>query len=253
MTAFLEAINLRKTFLDPTRSTLLALDGVSLAAAEGEFLAIVGPSGCGKSTLLRLLAGLEQPISGQVRLRGQPLTAPRREIGLVFQRATLMPWRTVLDNIALPLEVARVGREQALAEARKWVSLVGLDGFAHAYPAQLSGGMQQRVALARALIHEPSLLLLDEPFGALDALTRERMNSELLRIWDRRRVTVVMVTHSITEALFLADRVLVMAPRPGRIRAEFPVPLPRPRDRAITTEPEFVRMVRAVREEIIEA
>ncbi|MGC8780749.1 MAG: ABC transporter ATP-binding protein [Anaerolineae bacterium] len=253
MAAFLEAINLRKTFLDPTRTALLALDGVSLAVGEGEFLAIVGPSGCGKSTLLRLLAGLERPISGQVRLRGQPLTAPRREIGFVFQRATLMPWRTVLDNIMLPLEINRTDRAQGLAEARKWVSLMGLDGFANAYPAQLSGGMQQRVALARALIHEPSLLLLDEPFGALDALTRERMNSELLRIWDRRRVTVVMVTHSITEALFLADRVLVMAPRPGRIRAEFPVALPRPRDRAITTEPEFVQMVRAVRAEIIEA
>lgn len=253
MAAFLEAINLRKTFLDPTRTAMLALDGVSLTVAEGEFLAIIGPSGCGKSTLLRLLAGLEQPISGQVRLRGQPLTAPRREIGFVFQRATLMPWRTVLDNIMLPLQINHTDPRQALTKAREWVTLVGLDGFADAYPAQLSGGMQQRVALARALIHEPSLLLLDEPFGALDALTRERMNGELLRIWDRRRVTVVMVTHSITEALFLADRVLVMAPRPGRIRAEFPVTLPRPRDRSIITEPSFVQMVRAVRAEIIEA
>lgn len=254
MTAFLEAINLRKTFLDPARMALLALDGMSLAVAEGEFLAIVGPSGCGKSTLLRLLAGLERPISGQVRLRGRPLTAPRREIGFVFQRATLMPWRTVLDNIALPLEVNQAGDAgQARARAREWATLVGLEGFTDAYPAQLSGGMQQRVALARALIHEPSLLLLDEPFGSLDALTRERMNSELLNIWDRRRVTVVMVTHSISEALFLADRVLVMAPRPGHVRAEFAVPLPRPRDRAITTEPEFVRLVRAVRAEIIDA
>jgi len=250
MTAFLEAINLRKTFLDPTQTTLLALDGLSLAVAEGEFLAIVGPSGCGKSTLLRLLAGLEPPIAGEVRLRGQPLTAPRREIGFVFQRANLMPWRTVLDNIALPLIVNHSAPAGAEAKAREWVSLVGLDGFAAAYPAQLSGGMQQRVALARALIHEPSLLLLDEPFGSLDALTRERMNTELLNIWDRRRVTVVMVTHSISEALFLADRVLVMAPRPGRVRAEFAVPLPRPRDRAITTEAEFVRLVRAVRGEI---
>jgi NitT/TauT family transport system ATP-binding protein len=232
---------------------LLALDGMSLAVDEGQFVAIVGPSGCGKSTLLRLLAGLEPPISGQVRFRGQLLTAPRREIGFMFQRATLMPWRTVLDNIALPLEVSHTPRETALMRARVWVSQVGLDGFANAYPAQLSGGMQQRVALARALIHEPSLLLLDEPFGSLDALTRERMNGELLRIWDRHRVTVVMVTHSISEALFLADRVLVMAPRPGRVRADFSVPLSRPRARTVTTEPEFVRLVRAVRAEILDA
>jgi NitT/TauT family transport system ATP-binding protein len=252
MPPILEAISLRKTFLDSTRSILLALDGVSLTADEGEFLAVVGPSGCGKSTLLRLLAGLEHPMRGEVRFRGQALTSPRREIGFVFQRASLMPWRTVLDNIALPLEIGQMPHEAALARAREWVALVGLGGFAHTYPAQLSGGMQQRVALARALIHEPSLLLLDEPFGSLDALTRERMNAELLRIWDHRRVTVVMVTHSISEALFLADRVLVMAPRPGRVRAEFPVPLPRPRDRAVITEPEFVQMVRAVRAEIID-
>jgi NitT/TauT family transport system ATP-binding protein len=253
MPPILEANNLRKTFLDPRRAALLALDGLSFAAEEGEFLAIVGPSGCGKSTLLRLLAGLEHPISGEVCFHGQPLTAPRREIGFVFQRATLMPWRTVLDNIALPLEVNGVARDERAARAGTWVSLMGLDGFEGAYPAQLSGGMQQRVALARALIHEPSMLLLDEPFGSLDALTRERMNGELLRIWDRHRITVVMVTHSITEALFLADRVLVMTPRPGHVRAEFTVPLPRPRDRAITTEPEFVRIVRAVRAEIIDA
>jgi NitT/TauT family transport system ATP-binding protein len=252
MSPILEANNLRKTFLDPSRSALLALDGLSFSAEEGEFLAIVGPSGCGKSTLLRLLAGLEHPISGEVCFRGRPLTAPRREIGFVFQRATLMPWRTVLDNIALPLETSLVPREERLSRAHAWVLLMGLDGFAGAYPAQLSGGMQQRVALARALIHEPSLLLLDEPFASLDALTRERMNGELLRIWDRHRITVVMVTHSITEALFLADRVLVMTPRPGHVRAEFAVPLPRPRDRAITTEPEFVLMMRAVRAEIID-
>jgi len=252
MSPILEANNLRKTFLDPRRAALLALDGLSFSAEEGEFLAIVGPSGCGKSTLLRLLAGLEHPISGEVCFRGQPLTAPRREIGFVFQRATLLPWRTVLDNIALPLEINHVAREESVARANSWVSLMGLDGFAAAYPAQLSGGMLQRVALARALIHEPSMLLLDEPFGSLDALTRERMNGELLRIWDRHRITVVMVTHSISEALFLADRVLVMTPRPGHMRAEFTVPLPRPRDRAVTTEPEFVRMVRAVRAEIID-
>jgi NitT/TauT family transport system ATP-binding protein len=250
--AFLEAVELHKTFIDPNRAAMSALEGLSLSVAEGEFLAIVGPSGCGKSTLLRLLSGLERPISGEVRLRGQLLTAPRREIGFVFQRANLMPWRTVLHNIALPLEVQHIPLDEALTRARDQVSLVGLVGFEDAYPHQLSGGMQQRVALARALVHEPSLLLLDEPFGSLDALTRERMNSELLRIWDLRRTTVVMVTHSIVEALFLADRVLVMSPRPGRIRAEFAVPLPRPRSLTITSEPEFVRLGRAVRAEIVD-
>ncbi|MCX6030954.1 MAG: ABC transporter ATP-binding protein [Chloroflexi bacterium] len=244
----LEALSLRKTFLDPQRAALLALDGLSLAVAEGEFLAIVGPSGCGKSTLLRLLSGLERPIAGQVLLAGEPLTAPRREIGLVFQKANLMPWRTVLRNITLPLEV-HSQKAEAEALARKWISLVGLDGFAGAYPNQLSGGMQQRVALARALIPEPSVLLLDEPFGSLDALTRERMNDELLRIWDLRRPTVVMVTHSIGEALFLADRVLVLSPRPGRVRAEFTVPFARPRN---TSDADFIRLARAVRDEIVD-
>ena len=248
----LQANSLRMTFDDPYRAQLLALDGVSLAAAEGEFLAIVGPSGCGKSTLLRLLSGLLHPISGEVRFRGQPLTAPRRDIGLVFQRANLMPWRTVLHNIVLPLEIGRVPPAEMTARAQALISLVGLDGFADAYPRQLSGGMQQRVALARALIHEPSVLLLDEPFGALDALTRERMNAELLRIWGLRRPTVVMVTHNITEAVFLADRVLVMAPRPGRVRAEFPIPLPRPRQLSLTSEPEFLKLTRAIRAEIVD-
>jgi NitT/TauT family transport system ATP-binding protein len=252
MPVLLEAISLRKTFLDAQRAALLALDGLSLAVADGEFLVIVGPSGCGKSTLLRLLSGLEPPISGEVRLAGEPLTAPRREIGFVFQKANLMPWRTVLRNITLPLEVDSQGARglaEAEARARTWISLVGLEGFADAYPAQLSGGMQQRVALARALIHEPSVLLLDEPFGSLDALTRERMNGELLRIWNLRQPTVVMVTHSISEALFLADRVLVMAPRPGHIRAEFPVPFTRPRN---TSDADFMRLGRAVRAEIVD-
>lgn len=248
----IEANGISMTFYDPGRADLLALDGMSVAVAEGEFLAIVGPSGCGKSTLLRLLSGLLRPIKGQVRFRDQPLTAPQREIGLVFQRANLMPWRTVLGNILLPLEVARLPQPVMAEQARALVALVGLDGFADAYPHQLSGGMQQRVALARALVHEPSVLLLDEPFGSLDALTRERMNAELLRIWARTRPTVVMVTHSISEATLLADRVLVMSPRPGRVRAAFPVPLPRPRQMALTSEPEFLRLTRAIRAEIVD-
>jgi len=249
---FLEAIDLSKSFFDPRRHALIALDGISFQEREGEFLTLIGPSGCGKSTLLRLLGALELPDSGEVRLRGVTLTEPSREIGYVFQRSNLMPWRTVLDNVALPLEVNRVPREEADARAASLVSLVGLEGFSDAYPSQLSGGMQQRVALARALIHEPKLLLLDEPFGSLDALTRERMNAELLRIWSLRRPTVVMVTHSITEALLLSDRILVMSPRPGRIRAEIVVPFPRPRSPLITAEPEFVRLSRQVRAEIVE-
>jgi len=249
---FLEAASLSKSFLDSKRSPFQALDRVDLSVNEGEFLAIVGPSGCGKSTLLRLLSGLEKPDSGDVRLRGESLAAPRREIGFVFQRSNLMPWRTVLRNISLPLEVAHEPAAEALERAASWVSLVGLDGFQDAYPGQLSGGMQQRVALARALIHEPSLLLLDEPFGSLDALTRERMNSELLRIWNLRQQAVVMVTHSISEAVLLADQVLVMSPRPGHIRAEFGVPFARPRELSLTGEPEFTRFVRSVRAAIVD-
>lgn len=250
MTPVLEAHNLRMTFTDANRADLLALDDVSLDVQEGEFLAIVGPSGCGKSTLLRLLAGLLRPIAGEVLLRGQLLTEPRREIGYVFQRANLMPWRTVLSNIMLSLEIARVPPSEAIARAQELVALVGLEGFAESYPAQLSGGMQQRVALARALIHEPTVLLLDEPFGSLDALTRERMNGELLRIWNLRKPTVVMVTHSISEAVFLSDRVLVLTARPGRVRAAFRVPLMRPRNQSVTAEPEFLKLTRAVRAEI---
>jgi NitT/TauT family transport system ATP-binding protein len=249
---FLEAVELSKTFFDPRRHALNALDGISFQEQEGEFLTIIGPSGCGKSTLLRLLGALVPPDSGEVRFRGEPLAEPSRDIGYVFQRSNLMPWRTVLANIILPLEVNRAPKEEAEAQAAALVSLVGLDGFADAYPSQLSGGMQQRVALARALIHEPDLLLLDEPFGSLDALTRERMNSELLRIWSLRHPTVVMVTHSISEAIMLSDRILVMSPRPGRIRAEFVVPFARPRHPALTSEPEFIRLSRQVRAEIVE-
>lgn len=252
MPPVLEANGIRMTFDDPGRAGVLVLDEMSVSVAEGEFLAIVGPSGCGKSTLLRLLSGLLRPIAGQVSFHGRPLTAPHREIGLVFQRANLMPWRTVLDNILLPLEVAGVAQAEMLERAQALVALVGLDGFADAFPHQLSGGMQQRVALARALVHEPSVLLLDEPFGSLDALTRERMNAELLRIWALNRPTVVMVTHSIPEATLLADRVLVMTPRPGQVRAEFPVALPRPRQMALTLEPEFLRLTRAIRAEIVD-
>ena len=208
---------------------LSALRGVDLEVSSQEFVCVVGPSGCGKTTLLRLLAGLLPPTSGQVLFEGQPLKGPVRRIGFVFQEASLMPWRTVLGNIALPLELRGVEDQQIQARGRELVELVGLTGFEDSYPHNLSGGMAQRVAIARALVHAPDLLLLDEPFGALDALTRERMASELMRIWSAQTVTVVMVTHSIPEALLLADRVVVLSERPGTVRLDMPVPLPRPR------------------------
>lgn len=226
---------------------LLAVDGVELAVNEGQFAAIVGPSGCGKSTLLRILGGLLIPSEGAVYLNGSRLAAPRREVGFVFQKANLMPWRTALRNVSLPLEVAGAAPEQIELRARQMVSLVGLEGFEQLYPRQLSGGMVQRVAIARALVSDPDVLLLDEPFGSLDALSREQMNLELLRIWQARRVTAVMVTHDLQEAVFLADRVLVMSPRPGRIRAEVLVDLPRPRTLDVVYTDLFGALSRRVR------
>jgi NitT/TauT family transport system ATP-binding protein len=216
----------------------------------GEFLCIVGPSGCGKTTLLRILGGLLAPTRGTVYLNGQPLDSPRRQIGFVFQKANLMPWRTVLKNVTLPLEVQRLRRADAHVLAQELLELVGLGGFEKVYPHELSIGMQQRVAIARALIHDPAILLLDEPFASLDALTRERMNLELLRIWGARRKTVVMVTHSIQEAVFLADRVLVMSPLPGRTEMDMSVSLPRPRQLAILYSQEFGLLCQQVRQAI---
>jgi NitT/TauT family transport system ATP-binding protein len=233
-----------------SREDLLALDGVRLVAEKGEFVAVVGPSGCGKSTLLRILGGLLVPTGGRVYLEGKPLSSPRRQVGYVFQRLNLLPWRTVLGNVVLPLEVAGVSSAQAEARARKLLDLVGLKGFEMAYPRQLSGGMAQRVAIARALVAEPAVLLLDEPFGSLDALSREKMNMELLRIWQVRQVTAVMVTHSLQEAIFVADRVLVMSPRPGRIRAEVVVNLERPRELGIIYSEGFGELSRQVRDAI---
>jgi len=224
-----------------------ALEGVSLRVANGEFLCILGPSGCGKTSLLRVLSGLIRPTAGRVLLDNKPLLRPSRRVGLIFQGANLMPWRTVLRNVTLPLEVAHVPLAEAEAKARELLELVGLSGFEEAHPAQLSGGMQQRVAIARALIHDPVVLLMDEPFGALDALTRERLSLEFLRIWSHRRQTIVMVTHNIQEALFLADRVLVLSPRPGRVVLEMEVSLPRPRTLEILYTQEFADLSRRVR------
>jgi len=227
---------------------LPVLDGVSFEVEGGEFVCLVGPSGCGKTTLLRLVAGLERPTSGRVLLDGVEVDRPSRSVGIVFQEPTLMGWRTVEANVALPLEVNRTPRGKALRRARALLELVGLSGFEETYPAQLSGGMAQRVALARALVHDPRVLLLDEPFGALDALTRERMALELLRIWRARRKTVVMVTHSVPEAVFLADRVLVLGPRPASVVAQVEVDLPRPRTAEVMGTVSFAAPARQIRE-----
>ena len=221
---------------------LPALERVSFEVHLQEFVCVLGPSGSGKSTLLRILAGLLAPTQGQVLYRGQAVNGPRREVGFIFQKANLMPWRSVLENILLPLELDGMPAEQALQKAKEMVELVGLQGFANMLPRDLSGGMAQRVAIARALVHDPEVLLMDEPFGALDALTRERMGSELLNLWQERRKTVVMVTHSISEALFLADRVLVLSQRPGQLHLDLKVDLPRPRQEEMRYTPEFGKL-----------
>lgn len=214
---------------DIAGAPLHVLEGLDLRVAEREIVAIVGPNGCGKSTLLRVISGLLAPDSGQVLAFDSTVAGPEPRIGLVFQEPRLLPWRSVLANVAFPLELAGVGRSEREARALEALRLTGLEGFAAAYPDQLSGGMAQRAALARALAPEPDVLLLDEPFSALDAMTRERFDVELLRLWGETGSTIVLVTHSVSEAVFLADRVLVMSPRPGRIVAEVPVAARRPR------------------------
>ena len=236
---------------------LHALGPVSFSVCPREFLCVLGPSGSGKSTLLRILAGLIPPTSGSV-IFGEAMTdsgntthhQPSPRIGFVFQQANLMPWRTVKENIALPLEIEKVPAELANQQAQELIDLVGLDGFETSLPRELSGGMAQRVALARALVHDPDILLLDEPFGSLDALTRERMWTELSRIWQVRQKTVIMVTHSIGEALFLADRVLVMTARPGKIKLDLAVSLPRPREEEMRYTQQFGDLARRIKDEI---
>jgi NitT/TauT family transport system ATP-binding protein len=224
-----------------------ALRNVSFDISDGEFITVVGPSGCGKSTLLKILAGILRRTSGDVRLRGKSIDGPSREVGVVFQAPVLLPWRNVLQNVMLPIELQKRDRVEFEARAKAYIKLVGLQGFEQKYPGELSGGMQQRVGICRALVHDPAFLLMDEPFGALDAMTRELMNIELLRIWDESRKTVLLVTHSIPEAVFLADRIIVMSPRPGRIAEIIKVDLPRPRGLAMINSAPFGRYVEAIR------
>jgi NitT/TauT family transport system ATP-binding protein len=225
---------------------LHALDGVTFDVHPREFVCVLGPSGSGKTTLLRILAGLIKPAAGSFMF-GQ---GEQPSIGMVFQGSNLMPWRTVTENIKLPLEVIQRDGQSAREEARDMIELVGLQGFEDSLPRDLSGGMAQRVAIARALIHDPDLLLLDEPFASLDAMTRERMWTELSRIWQARQKTVIMVTHSINESLFLADRVLVLTQRPGKIKMDVKVDLPRPRKEDIRYTPHFGKLARKLREAI---
>ena len=227
-----------------------ALDSIDLCAKGGEFLALVGPSGCGKSTLLKVIAGLLRPAEGVVRVNGVDVSGSTSDVGIVFQSPVLMAWRSVIDNILLQIEIRHGNVEKHRGLAKDLIELVGLTGFEKVYPFQLSGGMQQRVALCRALIHNPPLLLMDEPFGALDALTREQMNLELQRIWMEQRKTVLLITHSISEAVFLADRVLVMSARPGKIIAEFAVPLVRPRSLKSMGTKMFITLVEDLRKHL---
>ena len=228
-----------KVFRSRDGADVTALSDVSMEIGRNEFVALVGASGCGKSTLLRMIGGLLSPSQGGIEVAGTPVAGPRRDTGIVFQSPTLLPWATVLDNVLFPLKIMRQVDSGAMDRAHALIDLAGLHGFDGKYPRELSGGMQQRAAICRALIQDPDILLMDEPFGALDALTREEMTLELLRIWTEQPKTIVFVTHSIPEAVLLADRVIVMSPRPGRIAEVNDVPLPRPRDFASEASPDF--------------
>jgi NitT/TauT family transport system ATP-binding protein len=237
----------RKQFRSRSGIFLEALTDTSLAVQAKQFVCIVGPSGCGKSTLLRLIAGLETVSGGTITIDGIPILGPRRDIGLVFQSPVLLPWRTILKNVLVPAEVLKLDSASAHKRAQDLLQLVGLEGFGDRYPDELSGGMRQRAAIARALMHDPDILLMDEPFGALDALTREAMNFELLRIWQASTKTVVLVTHSIEEALLLSDKVAVFAPRPGFVREVIDVPMARPRTAATRADPVFIGLAAKLR------
>ena len=214
---------------------------------DGEFVVVVGPSGCGKSTLLKMIAGLLPPSSGEIHVEGRAITKPHSDVGIVFQTSMLLPWRSVMRNVMMPVEVKKLPREKFTERAKALLKMVGLEGFENKYPWQLSGGMQQRASICRALVHDPKIVLMDEPFGALDAMTRERMNVELQRIQRETRKTMLLITHSIPEAVFLADRILVMSERPGTIAAIYDVPLPKPRTLDVLADPVFIELSQTIR------
>lgn len=246
-------------WFDSARGAVHALSPTSLDIAQGELLILLGPSGCGKTTLLRMLGGLLTPSGGDILIEGNPLWRNGRrqshvvaDLGMVFQDASLLPWLTIEDNVALPLELKGQSRRQRRARAHELTRLVGIAGFETRWPKELSGGMRQRAAIARALSYDPHILLMDEPFGALDAMTRDAMNLELQRIWMETSKTVVLVTHSISEAVFLADRIVLLSPRPGRIDTILPVDLPRPRTLEMQSTPDFQAIVQHLRQRLSE-
>ncbi len=244
--AKLEIENVSLRFVPKRGNPVTALDGISLDVAENEFAVIVGPSGCGKSSLLRLVAGLNKQTSGRIDLDGQAVTRPGKDRGMVFQSYTLFPWLTVQKNVEFGLELAGRPAAERTAIARRFIGEVGLEGFEQAYPKQLSGGMMQRVALARALANDPEILLMDEPFGALDSQTRSLMQELLLEIWENAKKTVLFITHDIDEAILLGDRVYVMTARPGRIKEMIEIDIPRPRSVDLLTSPAFIALKRRI-------
>ena len=243
----IELIAVSKIFNTASGERVRALESTNLRIKPGEFITVVGASGCGKTTLLRLIAGLERCTAGSIKVNGTEQLGPSEQIGIVFQDPTLLPWRSVLENVLLPVHVLKLDFKTYRARALALLETVGLSDFRNKYPHELSGGMRQRVAITRALVHDPAMLLMDEPFGALDALTRDQLNLELLEIWAKTRKTVLLITHSITESVFLADRVIVMSPRPGRVVEEITVDLPRPRDLEMINSEMFGAHVRRIR------
>ena len=249
-------VNLSHRFGTP-RGGLLVLDDVSLDLAENEFVSVVGTSGCGKSTLLNIVAGLITPTAGEVRVDDRPIEGPGRDRGVVFQTYTLFPWMPVWKNVEFALKKGKFSKSEKRELVSHYIETVGLKGFEDAYPNQLSGGMRQRVAIARALVYNPEVLLMDEPFGALDAQTRGMMQELLLRVWEKHRITVLFVTHDVDEAIFMSDRVMVMTSRPGKIKEEFTVDLPHPRHYGMMTSTPFVTLkhaiIEAIREETLKS